>query len=468
MVIFTIFIALLAIFSMLWGNRTFSVKTLNQMIYHLVVPCDGTDEGIFVDWFIQCVPYTLISTVIIYFLTKYTFLNIIYTYPKISIIVIILLTILYALNNYQIITYVFDMIRTSDLYEKYYVDPRDVELKFNNKRNLIHIYLESVENTYLSKEDGGNNINYIKELGLLAKENLNFSNNDLIGGSYTVEGTQWTIASMVAQESGIPLLFPLTKERYNEKSSFLRGCYSLGEILEKQGYENRIIMGSDANFGCTSNFYRQHGNFIIEDINSLKETGRLENDYHVFWGFEDKKVFEFAKEDLNEMGDKPFYLELVTIDTHTPDGYVCKDCELEYDEQYANVISCQSRQVYNFIAWCKEQPWYDNTTIVITGDHKSMSEKFFKGLDKNYVRTPYNCFINSAIKPLNNKNRKFAIFDFYPTVLASLGVEIKGERLGLGTNLFSDKKTLLEEIGFKKLNSEITKYSDYYRNHLMK
>lgn len=54
-----------------------------------------------------------------------------------------------------------------------------------------------------------------------------------------------------------------------------------------------------------------------------------------------------------------------------------------------------------------------------------MSEKFFKHLDKNYLRTPYNCFINSAIEPLQPKNRKFAIFDFYPTILASLGVKIK-------------------------------------------
>lgn len=72
------------------------------------------------------------------------------------------------------------------------------------------------------------------------------------------------------------------KNKYDENSSFLSGCYTLGEILEKQGYLNRILMGSDANFGCTSNFYKQHGNFKIEDINSLKQEGRLPQDYHVF------------------------------------------------------------------------------------------------------------------------------------------------------------------------------------------
>lgn len=47
---------------------------------------------------------------------------------------------------------------------------------------MIHIYLESVENTYLSKEQGGQEENnYIKELGELANENINFSHTDKIG-----------------------------------------------------------------------------------------------------------------------------------------------------------------------------------------------------------------------------------------------------------------------------------------------
>ena len=468
--IIILFIVMLVIFSILWGNRTFSVKTLNQMFYHMIVPCDGTDDGIFKDWFINCFPPAFITTVIgsvLLYKTPFVFL---FDYQDICITVLILGTLFYALINYQIITYVFDMVRTSKLYEEHYVDPKNVELDFKEKRNLIHIYLESVENTYLSKEDGGQEENnYIKELGELANENINFSHTDKIGGSYTIEGTQWTIASMVGQEAGIPLLFPLSKDKYNENSSFLSGCYTLGEILEKQGYQNRILMGSDANFGCTSNFYKQHGNFKIEDTTSLKKEGRLPQDYHVFWGFEDKKVFEFAKEDLTEMAksNQPFCMELVTIDTHTPDGYICDKCKHEYDSQYANVISCQSRQVEAFVRWCQKQEWYENTTIVITGDHKSMSEKFFKHLDKNYLRTPYNCFINSAIEPLQPKNRKFAIFDFYPTILASLGVKIKGEHLGLGTNLFSDEKTLLEKYGVKKINSEVTKYSQFYRKILI-
>lgn len=103
---------------------------------------------------------------------------------------------------------------------------------------------------------------------------------------------------MVGQEAGIPLLFPLSKNKYDDHSSFLSGCYTLGEILESQGYQNRILMGSDANFGCTSNFYKQHGNFKIEDTTSLKEEGRLPQDYHVFWGLKIRRSLNLRRKIL--------------------------------------------------------------------------------------------------------------------------------------------------------------------------
>lgn len=38
----------------------------------------------------------------------------------------------------------------------------------------------------------------------------------------------------------------------------------------------------------------------------------------------------------------------------------------------------------------------------------------------------------------------------------------KLHRLGLGTNLFSGRETLAEELGFDALNTEVSKSSDYY------
>lgn len=49
-----------------------------------------------------------------------------------------------------------------------------------------------------------------------------------------------------------------------------------------------------------------------------------------------------------------------------------------------------------------------------------------------------------------------------------MGVKIDGERLGLGTNLFSGKATLAEELGgIDALNAELTKRSGYYEQRIM-
>ena len=55
--------------------------------------------------------------------------------------------------------------------------------------------------------------------------------------------------------------------------------------------------------------------------------------------------------------------------------------------------------------------------------------------------------------------------DLFPTTLAAMGCTIPGDRLGLGTNLFADTPTLMEELGEETLEKEMTKYSRYYFDH---
>ena len=38
--------------------------------------------------------------------------------------------------------------------------------------------------------------------------------------------------------------------------------------------------------------FELHGNYNIVDIDSLKAEGRLPEDYHEWWGFEDEKLFD--------------------------------------------------------------------------------------------------------------------------------------------------------------------------------
>ena len=155
---------------------------------------------------------------------------------------------------------------------------------------------------------------------------------------------------------------------------------------------------------------------------------------------------------------------MLTSNTHTPNGYLDDDCDTPYETQYENVIACSASQLLEFITWIQAQDFYPNTTIVIVGDHISMQPGLYTNNDRRRI---YNLFINSAVEEGNFQNRKFNTMDFFPTTLRSMGVEIEGNRLGLGTDLFSNQKTLMEEMGVYKFQKEISKRSKFYNQRFI-
>ena len=334
--------------------------------------------------------------------------------------------------------------------------------------------VDSIEHgAYADTEAGGPIIdNFIPELTQLAEENINFSHDEDLGGAKSFSGTTWTAAALVSQTAGVCVQVPLTAGRFggtNEDSTYMPGVVSIGEILEDAGYQQAFLMGSDSDFGGRDTYFTEHGNYEIIDTKALKAQGRLPEDYDVWWGFEDKKLWDYAKEELTRIsqGDEPFNFTMLTCDSHFPNGYRCEDCGDEYDKKYPNVLHCCSSKVMEFIEWCKEQPFYENTTIVLCGDHLTMDPKFFNDVNPEYDRTIYNCIINAPVDPVQEKNRVFGTYDMFPTTLAALGVEIEGNRLGLGTNLFSDVPTLAEQYGFEHVDYEFQKNSDFYNSKFL-
>ena len=89
------------------------------------------------------------------------------------------------------------------------------------------------------------------------------------------------------------------------------------------------------------------------------------------------------------------------------------------------------------------------------------------GYSEEYQRRQYLAILNSAQEYTLEKTRKMTPMDLFPTTLAALGVEIPGDRLGLGTNLYSGTPTLLEELGLETLNKEFEKTSDFYNKRLL-
>lgn len=382
---------------------------------------------------------------------------------------------IHAAFNVEFVQYMVNTSRTGMIYQDEYRDPKDVNITFpEQKRNLIYIMLESMETSYLSQDMGGAlPYNLIPELTQLAQDNVNFSHNAYVGGFREVTGTSWTIGAMVGHTAGVHLKVPDGiadwQNGYGSQGEFLPGITNLTAILKEQGYYQTLMVGSEAGFGGRKTYFETHGVDKVYDLLTAWYDGTVETGYwNDWWGFEDEILFAYAKKELTAISqqDQPFAFTMLTVDTHHIGGYKCDLCQNQYEEQYENVISCASRQVAAFVEWIREQPFYENTTIVITGDHCSMDRGYFgRNVAEDYERHVYNCFINAAVTPFQTQNRQFCTLDMFPTTLAAMGCKIEGERLGLGTNLFSGRRTLMEEMGHTKLCAELSKKSEYYSQH---
>ncbi len=361
--------------------------------------------------------------------------------------------------------------------EDHYVDLRDIQVTFpEQKRNLIFIYLESYENSYLSKDLGGYmDDNLLPELTKLAQEGDVFSNTaNKFGGPIQVTGTEWSMASMVNQTLGLPMKVSTNFKEFSTPGHFLDGAYGLGDLLHDNGYAQTFMVGASAVFGGVDSMYTAHGKFKILDHDAAMRDGLIPPNYKVWWGYEDQKLFAFAKDELAALSQsgKPFNLIMETIDTHATGGYLPDDAPTPYESHYANAIACNDHTVAEFVRWVQAQPFYENTTIIMIGDHHSMDRVFFPNFDENYLRTTFNLILNPAetVKQTDAsrfRNRTWANFDTLPTTLAALGCTVEGNKAGIGTNLYSDEKTLLETYGADYVNEALQNRSDFYNNTIV-
>ena len=416
-----------------------------------------------------CVPLLIVLTSAFYF--AFDKIQFIKKHDWLVMIVLVLTFSTTLLWNIDVFDYLKYEMQTSNIISDNYIDPEETNITFpDKKRNLILIIVESLENSFLTKENGGAwNYSIIPELSNLLKEEDTLTFNSKNIGMHMLHGTSYTSSAIVANNAGIPIKVQGTTSGYGTEN-FMNGSYTLGDLLYKNGYTNEVVSGATTDFGGLKSFYKNHGNFKVIDLNSLNEYGyTLDKDDYGKWGFNDNYLFEVARDRLDKLSqdDKPFDLQLITIDTHFFNGFVGKYSETKFDKQYENAYATTSRLIYEFINYVKSKPYYKDTTIVVVGDHLTMQTSFIN--DKMFKdRTIYNCIVNSYNKELSNKDRIYSALDNYPTIVSAIGGQIEGNRLGLGVNLFSSEKTLLERYGISEADEQLKKKSNYYNKKILK
>src|SRR5215471_8980043 len=203
---------------------------------------------------------------------------------------------------------------------------------------------------------------------------------------------------------------------------------TLASVLKQAGYATGAVVGSavlDSRFGLNQgfDFYYDHFDFSRLDesnLDDMKRTGDVVADVALDW--------------LGKNADKKFFLWMHLYDPHLPyhppDAYA-----REYeDHPYDGEIAFADEQVGRLVRFLKNKGLYQNTLIVLSGDH---GESLGEHGEKTHGFFIYNATMHVPLiirlpekKTVRTVAAPVSLVDLMPTVLGALGIEIPAQVQG--------------------------------------
>lgn len=460
------------LFNVFWVSQKFDNPTLDQVIFHLQFGIEEADfdKSLVTSYLIRCCFYPLLITTIVLAAKKriYGLRNaLIRDFLKKTIHLIPFFLIVFsvgvAIYRFNVIGY-FRQTPSEDVIAKYYINPDQLTLNPTKQKNLILIYVESLEKSY--SDTNVFNVNLVEALdNQLGAE---------IESYIQMPGAGWTMGGIVSSQCAIPLKsLGLGDGNHQGKlyKSFLPNATCLGDELYRLGYINVFLGGASLKFSGKGKFFRGHGYEKVMGRDEWLATGRYaEKDFNG-WGLFDKDIFAEARAELNQLHSlrKPFNLTVLTVDTHFANGYMSDKCKASMGKGKENielVIQCTASEVSEFIDYVRAKGYLEDTNIVILGDHLFMGGPLTQKLKKIPSRRIYNKWIGST--PAKFNRTKISHFDIAPTILEYIGVTVPGARYGLGYSALAKDMGIPDEGYYDELLLKLNNKSAFYSQFWIK
>ena len=157
---------------------------------------------------------------------------------------------------------------------------------------------------------------------------------------------------------------------------------SLASIFKGQGYYTAVFHANEKEFWNRETMYEALGFDHFFD-----ESAFLVNEENSFgWGLTDEAFFEQTLDYLKGL-PQPFYAKLLTLTNHYPFEipeqyqYISPgETNNEIVNHYITTVRYLDEALKSFITNLKESGLYDNTIIVMYGDHYGLSESYYEDL----------------------------------------------------------------------------------------
>lgn len=308
-------------------------------------------------------------------------------------------------------------------------------------RNLIVVTLESMQSFLINNEMNGEEITPFLNGLTQDKDTVYFPNFYHQTGLGKTSDSEFLLENSLYPLSGGAVFFTHSGNTFN----------SMAERLGENGYYTAVQHANTKSFWNRDMMYQS---FNIEKFHDI-ESYTIGEGQAVNWGMKDIPFMEQSVDQMAEM-PQPFYSRLLTLTNHHP-FYLDEEDKLieEFDSnsgtlnRYFQTARYLDESVEALFEDLKEQGLYENSVIVMYGDHYGISENHNEAMAQylgkevtpyesaQLQKVPFFVHIPGSGKGYVEEEIGGQI-DMRPTIMHLLGIETEKD-LQFGGDLFSDE-----------------------------
>lgn len=363
-----------------------------------------------------------------------------------------------------------DLVEVENYVKEHYAKPNEDTFGIAKGKNVIYIHLESFQQfliDYKLKDATGVNHEVTPFINSLYHNNSTFSFDNFfhqVGQGKTSDAETLLENSLFGSAQGS--LFT----QLGGKNTFEAAPNILDQ---KAGYTSAVFHGNAGNFWNRNETYKKLGYDYFFDSSYYDVTE--ENSFQ--YGLHDKPFFNQSVKYLERL-QQPFYSKFIAVSNHYPysnftnneAGFPLATTSDETINGYFATANYLDKAVEEFFNYLKSSGLYENSVIVLYGDHYGVSTSRNKNLaellgsskslwddfdDSALQRVPYMIHIPGQTKGGINHTYGGQV-DALPTLLHLLGIDTKNY-IQLGQDLFSKENEQL--VAFRNGNYVSPKYT---------
>ncbi|MCG6210066.1 polyglycerol-phosphate lipoteichoic acid synthase LtaS [Staphylococcus warneri] len=308
------------------------------------------------------------------------------------------------------------------------------------KKNIIKIHLESFQTFLINKKVNGKEVTpFLNKLSSGKEDYTYFPNFFHQTGQGKTSDAELTMDNSIY---GLP-----QGSAYSLKGD--NTYESLPAILDqKQGYNSNVMHGDYKTFWNRDQIYKHFGIDKFYDATYYD----MSDDNVVNLGLKDKIFFKDSADYQAKM-KKPFYSHLITLTNHYPFTLDEKDASIDKPntgdstvDGYIQTAHYLDQALEEYVTDLKKKGLYDDSVIMIYGDHYGISENHNNAMEKllgekitpaKFTDLNRTGFWIKIPGKSGGINKEYAgQMDVMPTILHLVGIDTKNYIM-FGTDLFS-------------------------------